>query len=103
MTGDVGRRMTNSKATRPGGRVSYLGEGTLRENTGIEVSTMRRAKLAAEGDGGLGRWMEQDVAAGGETYINRHVFPQAPSPTMTSFRRSSAILIVVLGFEKRWK
>ena len=26
------------------------------------------------------------------THINRHVFPQAPSPTMTSFRRSSAIL-----------
>lgn len=30
-----------------------------------------------------------------ETHINRHVFPQAPSPTMTSFRRSSAILEVV--------
>ena len=26
-----------------------------------------------------------------ETYINRQVFPQAPSPTMTSLRRISAI------------
>lgn len=25
------------------------------------------------------------------TYINKHVFPQAPSPTMTSLRRISAI------------
>lgn len=27
------------------------------------------------------------------THINRHVFPQAPSPTMTSLRRISAMLI----------
>lgn len=28
------------------------------------------------------------------TYINKHVLPQAPSPTMTSFRRISAISTV---------
>lgn len=28
-----------------------------------------------------------------EAYINRQVFPQAPSPTMTSLRRISAILM----------
>lgn len=33
-----------------------------------------------------------EAAGGVATHINRHVFPQAPSPTMTSFRRSSAIL-----------
>lgn len=27
----------------------------------------------------------------GETYINKHVLPQAPSPTMTSLRRISAM------------
>jgi hypothetical protein len=29
------------------------------------------------------------------TYINRQVFPQAPSPTITSFRRISAMLMCV--------
>jgi hypothetical protein len=29
------------------------------------------------------------------TYINKQVLPQAPSPTMTSFRRISAIVTVV--------
>lgn len=49
------------------------------------------ARRAEAGSGGAGcissRRGERD-----ETHINRHVFPQAPSPTMTSFRRSSAIL-----------
>lgn len=108
--------MTNSGSTRQNGRISYLGEGTLGENTEIEVSTTGttetgRAWQAVDGQMGDGRWqMKQAIdrqmiagavaaeeaaeAAGGgvATHINRHVFPQAPSPTMTSFRRSSAIL-----------
>lgn len=36
------------------------------------------------------------------TYINRQVFPQAPSPTMTSLRRISAMLaaVDVVRFDK---
>lgn len=46
--------------------------------------------------------MARDGNRRGETHINRHVFPQAPSPTMTSFRRSSAILEVFdVGFWRR--
>lgn len=51
--------MTNSRSTRQNGRVSYLGEGTLGENTGIEVSTARTTEMgrAREAVDGLdGRW-----------------------------------------------
>jgi len=45
-----------------------------------------------------------EAAGGGvATHINRHVFPQAPSPTMTSFRRSSAILEDVGCGMKGWR
>lgn len=32
------------------------------------------------------------------TYMSRQVFPQAPSPTITSFRRISAMVLDVMGF-----
>lgn len=53
--------MTNSGSTRQNGRVSYLGEGTLGENTEIEVSTARtteieRAREVVDGQMGDGRW-----------------------------------------------
>lgn len=99
--------MTNSARRKR--RVSYLGESALGENTGIEVSQgiddeerqrsrqravgmmdkRRPGRSQQEGERPL-RGMGTKTRIG--THINRHVFPQAPSPTMTSFRRSSAIL-----------
>lgn len=38
------------------------------------------------------RWWKHKES-GWDTYISRQVFPQAPSPTMTSLRRISAILM----------
>jgi hypothetical protein len=34
------------------------------------------------------------------THINRQVFPQAPSPTMTSLRRISAMVTARLGCQR---
>lgn len=48
-------------------------------------------RIEVEAEGGVER----------DTHINRHVFPQAPSPTMTSFRRSSAILEKVFDADGR--
>lgn len=51
-------------------------------------------KTLFEGQGLALPRMATDVEARWvETYIRRQVFPQAPSPTMTSLRRISAILI----------
>ena len=36
-----------------------------------------------------------------DAYINRQVFPQAPSPTMTSLRRISAIVVAGEGKGQR--
>jgi hypothetical protein len=38
------------------------------------------------------QWSQLAAGLGG-TYINKQVFPQAPSPTMTSFRRISAMMV----------
>lgn len=46
------------------------------EKTLVRVSVSSRSRMC---DGG------------GETHMSRQVFPQAPSPTMTSLRRISAI------------
>jgi len=37
----------------------------------------------------------KEIGGRRKTYINRQVLPQAPSPTMTSFRRSSADIVAV--------
>lgn len=55
-------------------------EKTLRK-TLARTFFSRRASAQSMMD--EGRW--------GITHINKHVLPQAPSPTMTSFRRISAI------------
>lgn len=62
------------------GKVPF--EKTLND-TGSQFHTPNKS-TNAKGDG---RWQMADG-----TYINRQVLPQAPSPTMTSLRRISAIL-----------
>ena len=60
-----------------------LWEGTLREDTaGSSKSACAYSSPRNE----------VAVSVSMDTYINRQVFPQAPSPTMTSLRRISAIL-----------
>lgn len=48
------------------------------------------------------RWCKHKES-GWDTNISRHVFPHAPSPTMTSLRRISAILMAKsVSFEALW-
>lgn len=86
--------MTNS--ARRGRRISYLGESALGENTVIWVSIKMNDGQLQAGEKSRGSDCISSRRRGRErgdgTHINKHVFPQAPSPTMTSFRRSSAIL-----------
>lgn len=59
-----------------------LGEGALGEDAADgRVSWWAKAD-AAKGEGGVG------------TYMSRQVFPQAPSPTITSLRRISAMMVL---------
>jgi hypothetical protein len=66
---------------------SYLGEGTLGENT-VDFSQAAEPKVRAEVGGSA-----LDIGVTFSTHMSRQVLPQAPSPTMTSLRRISAILI----------
>lgn len=72
--------------------LAYLGEGTLREDAVLLTVVSLNVRVC--------RAMDQETREGereeglGATYINKQVFPQAPSPTMTSFRRISAIVDV---------
>lgn len=69
---------------RRGSRIADLWEGTLGKNTGGE-SGVSSGYVP-------GRSCPTATAEEVEAYINRQVFPQAPSPTMTSLRRISAML-----------
>lgn len=68
-------------------RDAYLWERALGENT--RRTTSARALVFA--DQRLPGAMAGDGRGREETHINKHVLPQAPSPTMTSFRRISAM------------
>lgn len=59
-----------------------LREGTLGEDTIIEKDPVSVYEKAPSNQDGQMK----------STYIKRQVLPQAPSPTMTSLRRISAIL-----------
>jgi hypothetical protein len=60
-------------------REGALGEHSARER---RLASVIEVEAAHEGRTGL-------------TYMSKQVFPQAPSPTMTSLRRSSAMVEVV--------
>jgi hypothetical protein len=67
-----------------------LGESALGEDA-VEGGVSNRGLVCREVeamDGALG-WLG--------TYMSRQVFPQAPSPTITSFRRISAMVSCVMG------
>jgi len=64
--------------------VSYLREGSLGEDT----ATRRVSKSK-----GKQKQNHERIGRAAATNINKQVLPQAPSPTMTSFRRISAIVI----------
>lgn len=69
------------------GRSSDLWKGTLGKYAG-------RAKAKSVIDGiAMRRFFCEDSEFELDTNISRQVFPQAPSPTMTSLRRISAILM----------
>ncbi len=55
----------------------------------LEKTLMRWPTSASGMHGGV---VYYGQSGEGDTYIRRHVFPQAPSPTMTSLRRISAML-----------
>lgn len=85
------KRATSEKG--PGFAKTYLGEGSLGENTAKAISdeaaatdTGRRMAMASVAGG-----------PGGATHISKQVLPQAPSPTMTSFRRISAMVRVLVA------
>ena len=59
----------------------------------------RRGRVEAS-QGAWGEGWGVVVAGAARTYMSRHVFPQAPSPTITSFRRISAM--VSRGMGRRW-
>jgi hypothetical protein len=66
------------------------------ENTLVSSQVSRSirrqlAKSAAGKKGAASRWTSSSER---ETHINRQVLPQAPSPTMTNFLRSSAAIVV---------
>jgi hypothetical protein len=63
-------------------RIPYFGECALGEDSAASI------KLA---------WKENAGDANRISYINRQVFPQAPSPTMTSLRRISAMMMANLS------
>lgn len=70
-----------------------LGEGALGEDA-VEDGVSNRGFVCRQVeavDGALG-WLG--------TYMSRQVFPQAPSPTITSFRRISAMVSCVMGLLK---
>ena len=73
---DKGDTVDGLRAQLENGIDSYLREGTLGKDTSKIVS------------------VDHMVAQSFETYINKQVFPQAPSPTMTSLRRISAMAAV---------
>jgi hypothetical protein len=83
--------------TRAGGAVI----GSRPRRRGAEGSTDFREGALGEDSarpGGLAHTMEEAAAhegTTGSTYMSRQVFPHAPSPTMTSLRRSSAIVGVL--------
>jgi hypothetical protein len=64
-----------------------LGEGALGEDATSRVVSSCRARES-----------DASVAIAAESYMSRQVFPQAPSPTITSFRRISAIVSEGIGF-----
>lgn len=104
--------------------LSYLGESALGEDAAIRISTMTTTRKDGGGEGlKRGKLPSRGgrVAADPDpvkpqrrriTYINKQVLPQAPSPTITSFRRISAMVadglklgksVVDVGREgKRW-
>jgi hypothetical protein len=57
---------------------SHLGECALGEDTVFDISIAMAVGCAARG-----------------AYINKQVLPQAPSPTITNFRRISAMVVSV--------
>ena len=67
---------------------AYLGEGALGENT-VNFSQTAEPKQWKKEVGGSAL----NEGATFNTHMSRQVLPQAPSPTMTSLRRISAILI----------
>lgn len=75
---------------------TYLREGTLGENTGSRSESVRRRVDHEEMAAKRQRCPPTDPGRTGEakgTHISKQVLPQAPSPTMTSFLRSSAAMV----------
>jgi hypothetical protein len=71
---------------------THLREGTLGENTGIKRSVHDVWTQMMDQ-----KQMAERVRPRQETHINKQVLPQAPSPTMTSFLRSSAAMVAAGG------
>jgi hypothetical protein len=71
-------------------------EGALGEDTAQDVSTCTQ-RGSSDGGSALIRF-----EGANNTYMSRQVFPQAPSPTMTSFRRISAMASDVVGVVGGW-
>lgn len=73
----------------------YLGEGSLGEDTeriDMVSKGMKKASYTRRAVGSIEILLTLLILRKRVTHINRQVFPQAPSPTMTSLRRISAIL-----------
>jgi hypothetical protein len=67
-------------------------EGALGEDAAQVVSTWTHGGPTVDE-----RYAMTGAEGAGSTYMSRQVFPQAPSPTMTSFRRISAMALVFRG------
>ncbi len=74
---------------RAGGVLPHLREGTLGEDAAENTEVSRRCRSQIET---VQMVVDQSIRRR-PTHIKRQVFPQAPSPTMTSLRRISAILL----------
>ena len=70
---------------RRGSRIADLWKGTLGEDTDEQARSQQSGSTEAS-------CITAAVSGKRGTYMSRQVFPQAPSPTMTSLRRISAML-----------